>query len=505
MQSYRRGLNAVLGALLVGAPLLAAGMGALCIPLAHGAATGGAGTGGAAAAGAETGGASSAAGAPGLEVLKIVLAQRDVPLGGQQLVQVTLRNAAGKGVRAGLRVELRSEKDTRVGKPIDRVTQVRAQDQQREFFRFSVPPRPGKYTVRMEVFTPDYRHKLLPGDPVFFSPFTVGLEPVVESPKVAPSAPGGKTPVSPPSFAPPAGLSFEKPDLVWENLDVQPINVLLGEPLKVKADLRNVGGDIARTIDVQAEYYNLRTPGRREKVSRTSVLVLAPGDKVEMEFEVVFPEETQLGEYAVLLQIDPDNKLSEASRENNVAVSETPINVTQIKLVFPQPGFAFDQAGLFLFRWDSRKFDEFKVQVGTDPNFLARDSFFDLPQGGKWSNDHEIVPLEGELPDMGLGLMQKNKAAALYWRVIGRNAAGNDGRSLVQSFVIRPEGRAQGARTAAPESPGERSRGAAQTKKDTVAPPRAVQPSQSERPSDAPKALEPQAPESGDQAEKPEK
>ncbi len=377
---------------------------------------------------------SAARAADPLEVVKLVIADRQIGAAAQQIVQVSLR-ATGKPVRAGVRVELRDQHDRPVGKPMDRVVQVAASAEQREFFRFEVPNRFGRFTVRVEVFTPDFKSRLLSGNPVFYAPFTVGSppdpslaanpqpEPTPEpgSPET-PGKPGKPGKPGPPSFPTPKGLFFEKPDLVWENLDIQPPALLVGEPLKIKADLRNVGGDIARNIDVKVDYFNPRTPARLLPISKSTVQVLAPGDKVEMEFETSFPEDAQLGEYKVQLVIDPNNQIVEASKENNTLVSEVPVKLSLIKQVFPEPGYYFEQAGLFLFRWDSRRFDEFKVQVGTDPAFTTPDSFFDLPQGDKWTKDREIVPLEGELPDMAVGLMQKARADQLYWRVVGRSS-----------------------------------------------------------------------------------
>jgi hypothetical protein len=419
-----------------------------------------------------------------IEVVRLVLAEREVGAAGQQIVQVTLRSTAARPVRAGLRVELRDAKEAVVGKAMDRVVQVAGLSEQREFFRFEVPNRFGKFHVRLEVFTPDFKSHLLAGNPVFLAPFTVGSVPVPgtgaqpkppEETAQEQNKPGKPGKPGPPNFAPPKGLSFEKPDLVWENLDIQPANLLVGEPLKIKADLRNVGGDIARNVEVKVDYFNTRTPGRLIPVTRTSAQVLAPGDKVELEFETVLPEESTLGDYKVQLQIDPSNRVAESNKENNTLVSDVPVQLSLVKLIFPEPGYYFEQAGLFLFRWDSRRFDEFKVQVGTDSAFATQDSFFDIPQGDKWTKDREIVPLEGELPEMAVGLMQKARSNQLYWRVVGRSSTlGLQTVSQASPFSIRrtakpaEEGKAEGQSrpTTAPAS----------ERKDRVPSPQAVPP-----------------------------
>ncbi len=394
------------------------------------------------ALGAGAGWAATGQGADTVEVQKIVLAERDLRLGQEQLVQVSLRNTTTRANQAGIQIELRDEKDHRVGAMQQRKVALPPLDEAREFFTFAVPKRQGKFTVRMELFTPDFKARLLSNAPIFYSPFTVlgGPEAPPPPPQAATVGPGGKPgtqPAGPPSFAPPTGLRFERPDLQWENVDVKPPSLLVGEPLRITADLRNVGGDIARNADVSVEYFNARNPGRRIPITKSAVLVVAPGEKVEMEFEAVFPEESQLGDYRVLLTIDPGNKLEESNKENNILVVETPVRLSLIKQVFPEAGFVFEDAGLFLFRWDSRRFDEFKVQVGTNSDFSVQDNFFDLPQGTKWTQAREIVPLEGELPDMATGLMQRQKADRLFWRVMGRDSkTGKTGVSQSLPFQI---------------------------------------------------------------------
>lgn len=426
-----------------------------------------------------------------LEIVKLVLAEREIAASGQQILQVTLRGLAKQPVRAGLRVELRDGKDVRIGRAIERVVQVAGRDERQEFFRFEAPNRFGRFTVRVEVFTPDFKSRLLAGAPVFYAPFQVGSVPepgLAATPKGAEPEEAGKKAgkAGPPTFPAPRGLMFEKPDLVWENLDIQPSALLVGEPLKIKVDLRNVGGDIARGIDVKVDSFNTRTPANLLPISSTSVQALAPGDKVEMEFETRFPEDAPLGEYKVRLVIDPANRIAESNKENNVLESEIPIRLSLITQVFPEPGYYFEQAGLFLFRWDSRRFDEFKVQVGTDATFTKAGTFFDIPQGDKWTKDQEIVPLEGELPDMAVGLMQKERTDRLYWRVVGRSTGqGVQGVSAVSPFSIRRMAVKPAQAGGAEPAPGTAKQAPA---KDRVAPPQAVEapakPSEANRPAE---------------------
>ena len=429
--------------------------------------------------------------ADAIEVKTIVLAETALRHGQEQLAQVTLRNTVDRPMQIGVRAEMLDAQDRRVGAPRDVLVEIAAKDESQEFFRFPSPRWKGKFTVRVELFTPDFKEKLLTGTPAFLAPFTVlnGPEmPAAAQAQTAAMLPsGGRSRglrVGPPSFAPPSGLRFDQPDLLWENVRLANAQALSGEPLKVMADLRNVGGDVARGVEVKVEYFNTRSTGRRIPVNQTSVLALAPGEKVEMEFEAAITEDAPNEEYQIALAIDPEGKLDEANRQNNALVLPSRISFRRIKLIFPDPDYVFEDSGLFLFRWDSRRFDEFKVQVGTNPEFDTQGTYFDLPQGAKWSTSRELVPLEGELPGMAEGLMERAKTDKLYWRVQARDSkTGKTGTSAALPFMIRlakkDAGQGAGAepRSSAPPAKGR-----------TAAPPPMSSPDSEPDPAAAPEA-----------------
>ena len=370
-----------------------------------------------------------------INVRAMVLAETRIAPGAQQLFQVTLANTNKTAVTAGLRTELRDDRDRRVGSPMTRQVTLPAKDEERFLFKFRVPEGAGDYAVRFEVLTADFKEPLIPGAPVFFSPFVVGAG----RPAPRPAAAMQQARIAAPSFLPPSGLAFERPDLLWENVTLSPRSLLLGETLHIKADLRNVGGDLARNVQVKVTYASTRTPNRAEPISETVVQALAPGEKLEMEFETVLPDESLLGEYRITLVTDATDSVDELDESNNQVTTEA-IRLTRIKQIFPESGYAFEEQGLFLFRWDSLRFDEFKVQVGTDAAFVDQSNFFDLPQGEKWTKEKEIVPLEGELPAMAQGLLEKSGSNRLYWRVEGRDSkTGRNGFSDTLSFTITPE------------------------------------------------------------------
>lgn len=381
----------------------------------------------------------------GLDVVKMVLAEPELDPGAEQLVQISLRNPSRRPLRAGLQLDVLTKSNRPTGIRHRRQLVVQAGAEVRAFFRLKAPRRPGKYTARLIVLTPDFKKALLPGAPRFFSPFTVvGVIPPPEAKDGAAKGAGGEGAEAPapgrPSFKIKPGLEFEKADLIWENFIVRPSSLLVGEPIIIKAQLRNVGGDIARDIEIKATYFNTRLPKRVLPLTSSTVDVLAPGEKIELEYEFEFPKDALLGDYQIALLADATNKVVEANEKNNRKITETPIRLSTILLVFPERGFEFDQAGLFLFRWNSSKYNEFKVQVGTDPLFENKEDFFDLPQGEKWTQDQEIVPLTGELPGMLLGLMIKNSVRNAHWRVVGR-VAGTDriGFSLARQFTLQAD------------------------------------------------------------------
>lgn len=421
-----------------------------------------------------------------ITVRRMVLAETRIAPGAQQLMQVTVANTGLHPVPASLHADLRDSRDRRLGPLQTRTVTLASKDDQRFLFKFRAPEEPGNYSIRFEVRTGDGKLPLIPGGPVYFSPFVVGQGRRAPPPSTTMQ----QARVKVPNYVAPQGLSFEKPDLVWENFTVAPASLLVGESLHIRADLRNEGGDIARDIHVQVVYFNVRTPNRSTPISENTVRVLAPGEKLEMEFEAVLPDDALLGEYRVKLIADSIDSVDESDETNN-EVTSNPIRLTRIKLIFPEPGFAFEEQGLFLFRWDSLRYDEFKVQVGTDPHFSDPGTYFDLPQGDKWTREKEIVPLEGELPAMATGLTERSGSRKLYWRVLARDSkSGRDTTSVVYPFTIKPSPKPKEVRPPGAMAP------AAPPPAQPAAKPPAGEPSagQPEQPAQSPPASQPEQP-----------
>ncbi|MDH4225980.1 MAG: hypothetical protein OEW12_10080 [Deltaproteobacteria bacterium] len=364
-----------------------------------------------------------------LSIDSVVLGESKIAAGEDQLVQVEVGNPTSDPISGGLFVEIRSKGGQRIGWPQKQRVSPPPQGKSRTFFRLKTPVFDGEYTVVVELMTPNYRKKLNPYQPAIHSPFQV----YGESQLIQKSAHRGL-----PSFLPPSGLAFEKSDLVWEHISISPPHLLMKEPAKIRAELRNLGGDVARESEIKVEYYNTRIKNQVFTLTKTAVGALAPGEKVELEFDFTFPDDTLQGEYLLRFTADPNNQVDESNKANNIFLFPDPIRLSTIRLVFPDPGYHFEETGIFLFRWETNVYDEFKVQVGTDPSFENKEDFFDIPQGEKWTAEMEITPLEGELPGMAKGLMMKNNTNTIFWRVIARSTKGvQTGQSLVQSFTIR--------------------------------------------------------------------
>ena len=372
-----------------------------------------------------------------LVITMMVLGEPELEQGDEQIVQVTVRNTTSKPAAIGLRVLIRDENGRTVGSRAQKSITIAPYDEQRAYFSVKPPRRTGAYEAYVERFSADFKRRLPVEEPPFYAAFDVG-RPAPRRPPPSKTQAAAKEPdTGPPDFRPPAGLDFEAADLVWENFNVSPSNLLVGDTGLIRAELRNIGGDIAREIAVHIAYFNTRIPNRRSPITDARIAALAPGEKLEMEFEFGFPDDALLGDYKVILDAFLGSDAQDADRTNNQLISEQVVKLSTIRLVFPDAGYQFEEAGLFLFRWESKKYQEFKVQIGVESNFDDAELFFDIPQGSKWTKDQEIVPLPGELPGMARGLMLREETGTVYWRVLGRSSEEErTGYSSVQSFTI---------------------------------------------------------------------
>ncbi|MDH4121100.1 MAG: hypothetical protein OEV94_05285 [Deltaproteobacteria bacterium] len=367
-------------------------------------------------------GAGLAMAQPPVTVEHLEIGEPRLPAGTAQIIQVNLHNPARVAQTVRLVLRLSSQGEPLEG-TMSREVRLAPDEHQRVFFKTQELIFEGSYQVDLNLYAHGSKKPLnLPGDELQ-EWFLVA---------------GGET-------APWAGrssLRFKKPDLTWSRSSLKANGWLKGGKGVLRVDLVNIGGDVARNIQVRAMIFNVKLPNRMLPLANRQVSVLAPGDKIELELGFTVPENTMTGDYKVVLVADPGNKILELTKKNNRFVSPNAIRISYLNLVYPEENDRFEETGMFLFRWESRKFDRFKVQVGVDPNFENPEKFFDLPQGDKWAEEQEITPLSGELPGMLTALMDRYNATEAYWRVIGTSSTSEDTETTgVRQFSLQRRAR----------------------------------------------------------------
>jgi len=237
-------------------------------------------------------------------------------------------------------------------------------------------------------------------------------------------------------------LKFDPPDLGFEKIELSNNNsVLRGETAHVRLVLTNIGGDIAENVSFQAFWYFEHRPRRKVKFFEDKMGIIAPGERKIIEIPVTIPELELKGRYWVQAVIDTQNIAKESNEENNTSQSEVPLIFSDIALEFPEESHSFAEDGRFLFQWRSKLYNQFKVQISADEQFLDLEKVFELPKGDKWESAQMIRPLAGELPVMAVSLMEDNNLDHLFWRVKARNSQGETTESAARKFYIslKPE------------------------------------------------------------------
>ncbi len=355
----------------------------------------------------------------------------DCPMAGDtQLIQVTVENASPDSKDIRIQVDIHRD-----GARVNRHVEQRLLPSSGEYkllYSYKIPQQGGQYRVSSRVFDAKNRRLLAESGPGVNREFYILKQSDID--RVAEE----KALLEAESARVPQKLEFDPADLRWDKLHVVPKHVLRGEKFQLRLDLINVGGDIARSIKAQVSFYNVRLPRRRTAIAAPQIDVLAPGETVTFELEYAFPDDQLLGEYQILAIVDPTNLVPESKEDNNQLASDV-MRLSDIKLLLPPDSFVFEETGLFLFQWDSLAFREFKVQIGIDDKFEDPSSYFNLPQGDRWIADKELVPLSGELPTMGQGLLNTFQKSVLYWRVVGRKSDGKQSFSTPRTFSVRAE------------------------------------------------------------------
>ena len=356
----------------------------------------------------------------------------DCPKHGEnQLVQTAIVNQGSAQKQIGVEIKIKVNAQELKTKRYRKIYTIQAGDTARVLHEISLE-NAGRYQISVRIWDANFKRILVnttPGDERYFfiaSPQDVETAKTQIASGVVVS---GKRIISP--------LKFDPPDLRWESVQILPKHALRGEKLRLRLNLMNAGGDIVKDIAAKIQYYNVKQPMRKSVIAMPSTRVMAPGEVITFDLEYILPDDQLLGNYQIIATVDPENNIEELKENNNITKSNV-IKLSDIKLLLPTDKFSFEENGLFLFQWDSLAFSEFKIQVGVDEKFEDSGSYFDLPQGNRWIADKELVPLAGELPGMAMGLMRVKETNQLYWRVIGRQASGQQAISGINRFSITP-------------------------------------------------------------------
>ncbi|MBF0279279.1 MAG: hypothetical protein HQM13_15900 [SAR324 cluster bacterium] len=350
--------------------------------------------------------------------------------GDNQLIQVSVENRSPSPRNINILLDIQLD-----GKRVKRHGEIRSLPSSGEYrmlYSYKIPDKGGRYHLSAQVLDAKSKRVLVKSAPGVEREFYILRQSDVEL-----TADREEEKRIEEEKREPQKLEFDPPDLRWDNIYVVPKHVLRGERFRIRLDLVNVGGDIVRGIDTQVDFFNVRLPRRRTRVAEKKAQVLAPGETTTFEMEYTFPEDELLGNYQIIAVADPKNIIDEGEgKEDNNQILSDVILLSDIKIIIPTDGHQFDETGLFLFRWDSLLFHEFKLQIGIDDKFSGPPNSFDLPSGERWIAENEFVPFAGELPKFGLGLMKTHSKSILYWRVVGRKSDGTETTSGVRTFTI---------------------------------------------------------------------
>lgn len=232
-------------------------------------------------------------------------------------------------------------------------------------------------------------------------------------------------------------LQFDLPDLFIEELSVSNNNsILRGETAHIKLVVSNDGGDVAQDVEFSANWYYQHRPKRRFQFYKDKIKIIAPGERKVMHLPLTIPEKEQKGKYMVHAELDKPNYIKELNENNNEVTGKEYINFSDIALEFPDSSHSFAEDGRFLFQWRSKQYNQFKVQVSADEDFMEPENTFELPKGDKWESARMIKPLAGEMPALATSLMEQNEINYLFWRVKAKNSQGESTVSASRKFFI---------------------------------------------------------------------
>ncbi len=376
----------------------------------------------------------------GLRIDKITIGEDTIATGRKQLVEVLVKNASRYAKRIvvrlyitlpnrnsihfkGKKVLLKAKTDTRVliPYPIDK-------------------KRGGDYTVGARLYTTN--GKILVRSSHKQNKYFFAVDPSrskqMSRRRRGPRTQKAETPAPKKPKAAPQPVLFDPPDLLFQKVSITGNNsVLRGDTAHVRLVLTNNGGDVAADFQYSVHWYFIHRPKRKIPIGeeRVTVKIIAPGERKIFELPFTIPETEQKGEYLIQAVVDDANRIEESNENNNAAISDSSINFSDIALEFPRDSHSFAEEGLFQFKWRSRKFNQFKVQVSTDEYFTDEDAILEMPMGEKWQSAFNLRAYEGEM-QIGDFMQKTQNKDFLFWRVKAQNSQGEFSESAARKFHI---------------------------------------------------------------------
>jgi hypothetical protein len=375
----------------------------------------------------------------GIVIEKITIGEDVIDPNRDQLIEVLIKNYDDTDRSVVVKLAITPPNQI-VITHVEQKVVARSKTDTRALLVFPIDPKLlGEYTVEAKVFSVDdvllvassekQAQQFYAGDPPKTGPAGTKPSEAQNEKGIASAEPTPSVPVSP--------LQFDPPDLLFEHVSFTNNNsILRGETAHVRLVLTNQGGDIAENVELAAYWYFEYRPRRRVQFFEDRIAVVAPGERKIIQVPLTIPATEQKGRYEILAVIDPHHQIQEINKDNNSTQSDLSLVFADIALEFPEALHSFAEDGRFLFEWRSELYNQFKVQISADQQFLNKERFFEMPKGETWETSRSIRPLPGEWPGIVLALMEENNLDHLYWRVRARNSQGEIAESSPRIFYI---------------------------------------------------------------------
>ncbi len=229
---------------------------------------------------------------------------------------------------------------------------------------------------------------------------------------------------------------FDPPDLKFVSLGLLSTSVLRGETTHVRIGIKNDGGDIAQNAEINLRWFFSQRPRRKIHFIAEKIPIISPGETKMIELPFTIPEGEQPGKYSILAKVDEGEHISEIDETNNEKVSDEQLVFGDIAMVSPENNHSFAEDGLFKFEWRSKKYNQFKVQISSDPTFTDESVYFEMPKEEKWTPSFTLNPMRGEMPTLALSMMDENEIDHLFWRIVAKDSTGKTTESQARKFYI---------------------------------------------------------------------